>query len=319
MGTVIPFPVPSIEHTLSGGGFNVWGGAGDVRHVATGWAIAIAGFVAYMHAAGLSPHTIALRSKYLGRLAADVGHANPWAVGPQDLLGWMARPGWSPETRKSARQSVVRFYGWAVDTDQIRELDSPARRLPAVSVPRGVPRPAPDRVVTPALWSSTDRDRLFVMLAAYAGLRRAEIAAVHPKDIDHDTQQLIVRGKGRRERWVPLHPDLYAELIAELDRRAAGGVGTGYRYSRYVEPDGWLFPGRAGHVTPDVPGRVLSRLLGEGWTAHTLRHRFATRAYAAERDLRAVQELLGHSKPETTARYVQTPPDAMRRAVDAVA
>ena len=51
---------------------------------------------------------------------------------------------------------------------------------------------------------------------------------------------------------------------------------------------------------------------------HTLRHRFATTAYGVERDLRAVQELLGHSKPETTARYVAVPEGALRTAVAGV-
>lgn len=290
-----------------------------MRYVAEQWCLAIFGFVAYMRAAGRSPQTVRLRQHYLERVAVDLAHPSPWDVRADDLIGWLARPGWKPETRKSARASVAGFYRWAVETGRMTEQDSPARRLPAVGVPRAVARPAPDRVLTPALWQASDRDRLFLMLAAYAGLRRAEIAAVHPKEIDHDTQQLHVTGKGNRERWVPLHAELYDAILTELERRAAGGYGTGYRYGRYVELDGWMFPGRVGHVTPDVPGRVVARLLGDGWTAHTLRHRFATRAYSAERDLRAVQELLGHSKPETTARYVQTPPDAMRRAVAAVA
>jgi integrase len=83
-----------------------------------------------------------------------------------------------------------------------------------------------------------------------------------------------------------------------------------------VSADGYLFPGRYGAgLSADVVGRTLSRLLGPGWSGHTIRHRFASSAYAAERDLRAVQELLGHSKPETTARYVQTPTHAKHAAV----
>jgi site-specific recombinase XerD len=63
----------------------------------------------------------------------------------------------------------------------------------------------------------------------------------------------------------------------------------------------------------------MSALLGPGWTAHSLRHRFATRAYAGERDLLTVQQLLGHSSVATTQRYTQIPDDALRRAVMAVA
>lgn len=55
----------------------------------------------------------------------------------------------------------------------------------------------------------------------------------------------------------------------------------------------------------------------DGWTAHTFRHRLATRAYAGTRDLLAVSELLGHSRPETTQRYVLLPDDALVAAVEA--
>ena len=68
-------------------------------------------------------------------------------------------------------------------------------------------------------------------------------------------------------------------------------------------------------IHPDQIGKALSRMLGPGWTAHTLRHRFASRAYAVDRDLRSVQELLGHSKPETTMRYTAIPDGALRAAV----
>lgn len=57
----------------------------------------------------------------------------------------------------------------------------------------------------------------------------------------------------------------------------------------------------------------------EGWTLHTLRHRFATRAYSIDRDLLAVQTLLGHASPVTTRRYVAVGEDRLRATVLAVA
>jgi integrase len=60
---------------------------------------------------------------------------------------------------------------------------------------------------------------------------------------------------------------------------------------------------------------VLSGVLGDGTTGHQLRHRFATRAYSVDRDLLATAQLLGHSRPETTARYAQVPDGAALRAV----
>lgn len=71
-------------------------------------------------------------------------------------------------------------------------------------------------------------------------------------------------------------------------------------------PEGWLFPGRfGGPVTPDYVGRRLSKLLGPGWTAHTLRHRYAQAVYSGSGNVLALQSLLGHSSPETTLRYVE--------------
>ena len=151
----------------------------------------------------------------------------------------------------------------------------------------------------------------------YAGLRRAEIARVHTRDIADNS--LRVSGKGGHERVVPLHPELRVELRAELSRRRRDENGSwGGRAS--VEPGGWLFPSDEPHLplTADHIGRLIARALPGTWTAHTLRHRFATQAYRTGRDLRAVQELLGHAKPETTARYAAVPDGSLAAAVAGV-
>lgn len=290
-----------------------------MRAAATAWVLAIAAFVTYLQAANKSKTTIRLRSYYLGRLSRDLDGADPFtAVTMDDLTAWLANDTWSGETRKSARASVVAFYRWAVDSDRITEPENPARRLPPVNVEQALPRPAPDPVLSRALAIANDRDKMLLMLAGYGGLRRAEISKVHPDDFLWDDGLLLVHGKGRRERTVPIHPDLEKAVRAELDRRAVGEYGTGFRYWSGCTPGGYLFPGKGGHLTADTVGRVLEQLLAGPWTGHTLRHRFATKAYEPERDIRAVQELLGHSKPETTARYVQTPKEAKRAAVAAV-
>lgn len=82
--------------------------------------------------------------------------------------------------------------------------------------------------------------------------------------------------------------------------------------------NGYLFPGRwSGHVESSYVGRHLSDLLGDGWTAHSLRHRYATTTYAATRDLLLVSKLLGHASVETTQRYIAMPDDRLRAAVEA--
>jgi len=126
---------------------------------------------------------------------------------------------------------------------------------------------------------------------------------------------------------VPLHPDLAAELNAEMAKRRLGRHGAGFgglsgqhgsvRGGRFVTEHGYLFPSdrHPGPITPGHLGHLVTRVLPDQWSTHSLRHRFATAAYAQQRDLLAVQGLLGHAKPETTARYAAVPDGALLTAV----
>jgi integrase/recombinase XerC len=279
------------------------------------WEEAIADFIDWGRSGNRTEGTLGIRAYWLGRLA-EVS-ADPWAVTMQQLATWLSCPDWAPETKRAARNSVRTFYRWAVLAGRLEV--SPAEQLDSVLVARGLPRPAPDKALREALAAADDRQRLMIKLAAYAGLRRAEIANLHTRQIS-DTELLVV-GKGGHHRRVPLHPDLADELRAELARRRAGRCGSGWGAGRFVSEHGFLFPSDndPGPLTPAHVGVLVSRLLPQGWTCHTLRHRFATAAYAVERDLRAVQELLGHAKPETTARYAAVPEGALRTAVAGVA
>jgi integrase len=136
------------------------------------------------------------------------------------------------------------------------------------------------------------------MLAAYGGLRCAEIAQVLPaRDLVGD--ELTIHGKGGKVRAVPV---LHAKLLGRLRLDALRG--------------GWAFPnGRGGHLSPGHVSRLLSEALPGGWTGHTLRHRMGTAAYRGTRDLLAVSQLLGHARVDTTQRYVLLPDDALRAAV----
>lgn len=265
-----------------------------MRHTQGMYADVLDAFVQHLRAAGRAPSTVRLRQMHLERFFSWLA-ADPLTVDIDDLTAYMAANDWAPESRKSVRASLRGFYQWCEESERI-EVD-PSRRLPKVAVPQGIPHPTPTDVVDAALAKASARELLMVHLAAYAGLRRAEIAGLHSRDIIGDT--VVVRGKGGKVRSVPLHPVLVVEL-------------AGVR--------GFVFPGRdRGHLSPDRVGKIMTALLGSGWTAHSLRHRFATRAYAAERDLLTVQQLLGHSSVATTQRYTQVPDDARRRAVNNVA
>lgn len=261
---------------------------------------------AYLRRLQAANRAVSTQKMYRDRLMAfSYLFRDPWRVTEQNIIDYLARDDWSAENKHAARTTLRGFYRWAhragfIDRD-------PAEHIPAVHRVRALPRPAPTDVLLDALHKCDDRTRLAIQLGLYAGLRRAEIAAVRVADIQGD--QLLVRGKGGKHRIVPIHPELQASLRAELSRRDEAKVTTP-----------WLFPSaspqRAGnHVTPQHMATLISEALGDGWSTHMLRHRFASQAYAAQRDLRAVQELLGHSRPETTAIYAAVPDGARAAAV----
>lgn len=277
------------------------------------WSTALDDFEQALRAAGRAPGTIRLRRWHLGQVAGL--YPEPFAVSGDDLAAWLGGPSWAPESRKSARASVRVFYRWAAAAGRLAG-PSPAEQLEPVTIPRALPRPASESAIATAAAAASDRDRLMLLLGAFAGLRCMEIARVHPARDVIDGHTLRVTGKGAKQRLVPLHPVILAELDAEAARRRTGGHGTGWRWTKDLTADGWLFPNaRGGPIGASAVVKALSRVLGGDWTAHTLRHRFASAAYATARDLRAVQELLGHSKPETTARYTAVPDGALRAAV----
>lgn len=280
------------------------------RRLPDAWVGPIDDYLAWMRASGRSEGTLNVRRWWLGRLAEVA--PDPTTVTTQQLAQWLSTPDWSPEFRRAGLSSVRSFYRWAERTGLAAE--SPAALLDPVTRPRVLPRPAPDDALRAALARADDRARLILCLAAYAGLRRAEIAALHTRHVADG--ELLVVGKGGHHRRVPLHPELALELRAELGRRRDGRHGSGWS-GDYVSANGYLFPSthHPGPMTAAHVGVLVSRLLPEGWTCHTLRHRFATAAYAVERDLRAVQELLGHAKPETTSIYAAVPEGALRSAV----
>jgi integrase len=227
------------------------------------------------------------------------------------LVEWMAGHDWGPETLHSTRSALRGFYGWALDSG--RTDRDPSRALRRIRLPQHLPRPAGDATVDAALARADDKTRLMILLAALAGLRASEIARLRWDDLDGAA--LVVRGKGGKLRRVPLHPELSNALDNEHAHRLEGRTGTGYRYVHGGAT--WIFPGQtAGPMHPGHVSHVLSAALGDGVTGHQLRHRFGSRAYArGGRDLRAVQQLLGHASPTTTAIYTAYSDSALTDAV----
>jgi integrase/recombinase XerC len=199
------------------------------------------------------------------------------------------------------------FFRWAGREGHLAE--NPARGLPSPRLPRTLPRAltmpdTEDLLAAPPEGPFPERDRALFELLYAAGLRVSEAAGLDVEDVDFGSRLVRVLGKGRKERIVPFGEEaedaLRAYLPARARRRAAGaGEETG-------EP---LFVNaRGGRLTPRSMARLLkARLRAAGLPAdispHALRHTFATHLLQAGADLRAIQELLGHSSLSTTQKY----------------
>ena len=169
-----------------------------------------------------------------------------------------------------------------------------------------IPRPKRERRL-PVVLSREEIQRLFsvvenikhkalLMVAYDAGLRLSEIRNLQIDDIDSQRNVIRIRqGKGKKDRYTRLSPGLL-KLLRE--------------YWRAERPQRLLFPGATKQKTYDLatPGRILKRLcrkagISKRVSMHSLRHSFATHLLEAGADLRVIQQMLGHSKIQTTCLY----------------
>ena len=152
------------------------------------------------------------------------------------------------------------------------------------------------------------RCRLLLSLTYGCGLRASEVVSLKVSDID--SAQMVIRieqGKGRKDRYVMLSPELL-DMLREWWKAA--------------RPQGWLFPGRPA-VNP-LTTRQLNRLFHlaaeaaetkKGATLHSLRHSFATHLLESKLDIRMIQALLGHKRLDTTAHYTRVATDLISKVV----
>lgn len=257
---------------------------------------------------GLRRATVEMRAGVLERLRLWLGKPLRH-VTEGDLLRWEQGEiaGRAPETRRAYVSHVKAFYRWAVLTGVIGA--DPSTRLTNPKLRRPLPRPIPDDDLRRALAVAGAKTRAMMLLGAFCGLRCQEIAGLHWTDLhthDGQTTLLVREGKGGKERVVPV-PAVVMDALNVYGRRRSGP----------------MFYGRDGRpLSPNGVSQAISYIFGKAglnYTAHQLRHRYATTAYRLSLDLRMVQELLGHASPQTTARYAafdQSQTADMLRAMD---
>lgn len=269
----------------------------DVRetiNAPAAWVDALARYRRHLSAAGRPASTVKIRLYQLRRCASVLRKA-PELVTHDDLLAYLDNPDWGNDYRRTIRSALRAFYSWARATGLV-DVD-PAFALPAITPKQGKPRPASEDALAHALEHADERTRLMIALAAATGARCCEIAVVHSRDLrgSRGDWRIELHGKGNRDRIVPM-PDPLAWAVRDAD--------------------GYLFPGQIdGHISAAYVSKLISRAL-PGYTAHTLRHRFATRTLRhAGGNLIVVQRLLGHASVATTQIYTDVEDDQLRAAV----
>ena len=162
------------------------------------------------------------------------------------------------------------------------------------------------------------RDRAILELFYAAGLRIGELVALDLPDVDLGDGLLRVRGKGRKERIVPVGRQAREALRAYLDARGEPpprpAKGLGDREALFLNHRGGRITTRS--VSRIVLMHLMASGLGKKITPHGLRHSFATHLLAAGADLRAIQELLGHARLSTTQRYTHVGLDKVLEVYD---
>lgn len=241
-----------------------------------------------------SPETVYSRRRALARLAAALPGGLLDAAAA-DLAAWRAALTVAAGTITDYVSHAREFYDWAVGAGLIDE--NPAAGLILPRRARRLPRPIAEDDLMTAITGAPDRIRIWLILAAYCGLRAKEIAYLrreHVLDTARPPGLLIADDatKGNRERFVPLSPYPLGEL------RAYGLPASGWVFLRRDGKPGPNSPNRVSHLMNDyLHGRGIKATLHQG------RHYFATEYYRLNPDLRKLQELLGHQNPATTAIY----------------
>jgi integrase/recombinase XerC len=248
----------------------------------------------HLRQSGYTTTSIYARSRALIRLAAVL----PVPLIDADaamLAAWRAAMTVTDGVIASYVCHAREFYRWAV-TAGLRD-DNPAAKLPIPRTGRRLPRPVGEPDLMRALALAGPRIRPWLVLAGWCGLRAKEIAYLKRESIMETVMPPVLlvatdATKGRTERVVPLCAFAVAELAA------AGLPASGYAFRRADGRPGCNEPWMISHMCNEhLHGCGISE------TLHQLRHRFGTMTYRATHDLRAVQELMGHASPVTTAGY----------------
>ena len=244
-------------------------------------------------------------------------------------LGTLYDRGLSKASAARALAAIRSWFKWLARTGRLEQ--NAASLVATPKLPKHLPRVPSieqmNRVVESvgedaASWPT--RDTAILELLYGCGIRNAELTGLNLEDIHWANEAILIRGKGQKQRYVPLG-DAAAQALRSLSGRARGAAGRGRRYQglRHARRSfsicncaAWASrrskPAAADHspARPLQRARIVKRIaILRGLSAdvhpHTLRHAFGTHLLEEGADLRAIQELLGHERLSTTQRYTQ--------------
>jgi integrase/recombinase XerC len=201
------------------------------------------------------------------------------------------------------------LYRWLAQEGVVEQ--NPAKLVATPKLPKKLPRvPTIEEMnsvldgAMPEVAAFPERDRLMLELLYGCGIRNSELTGINLEDIRLSAEAILIRGKGKKERYVPFGGAAKEALVAYLPARQA--VLAEVRKNTPA----LLINQRGGRLTTRSVGRIVKRIavakgLSPDVHPHTLRHAFGTHLLEEGADLRAIQELLGHERLATTQRYTQ--------------
>ncbi|OLC90448.1 MAG: recombinase XerC [Acidobacteria bacterium 13_1_40CM_4_58_4] len=273
---------------------------------------AIAQFLRSLRERNASVHTIKAYAGDLESFAAYIG-SRPWGgIDHVAIRGFLSRLYEKRLSKTSVARSLAAvrsLYRWLAQEGLVEQ--NPAALVSTPKLPKKLPRvPTIEEMNSvldgemPQVASFPERDRLMLELLYGCGIRNSELTGINLDDIRLSTEAILIRGKGKKERYVPFGDSVKSALAAYLPVRQQMLGGHQKNASAL------LINQRGGRLTTRSVGRIIKKIavakgLSPDVHPHTLRHAFGTHMLEEGADLRAIQEMLGHERLSTTQRYTQ--------------
>lgn len=271
---------------------------------------AVARFLRSLRERNASAHTIKAYTGDLEKFAVYVGDSGWKQIDHVRIRGFLSRlydQGLSKTSVARALAAVRSLYRWLAREGVVEQ--NPAALVATPRLPKKLPRvPTIEEMNTvldgdmPELAAWPERDRLILELLYGCGIRNSELIGINLDDVRWSGEAILVRGKGRKERYVPFGDAVKSALTGYLSIRQQRLA------ERRQSTRALLVSLRGTRLTTRSVGRIVKRIaVAKGLSPevhpHTLRHAFGTHLLEEGADLRAIQEMLGHERLSTTQRY----------------